>query len=178
MFPVSFFYFCPMDATEKVVLLLGSNIEPRKKFLEKAAFLLEQELGSALAGSSVYESEPWGFKASVNFLNRVLIFETDKSPELVLDICLDVEMNLGRERNNEAGYSSRTVDVDILYVGNRIINTSRLTVPHPRLQQRRFALLPLMELLPEMVHPVLEKSHKKLLIDCSDLSEVTIIKEH
>ncbi len=167
-----------MDKMEKVVLLLGSNIEPRKKFLDKAAFLLGQELGNISAGSSIYESKPWGFEASVNFLNRILVFETTKLPEVVLDICLDVEMNLGRERKDKKGYASRTIDVDILYFGNKIVKTNRLEIPHPRLQLRRFTLLPLAELLPGMVHPVLKKSQQVLLDECGDISEVTIYKEN
>ena len=167
-----------MDGVEKVVLLLGSNIEPREKFLEKALLLLQQEFGGTIAASSIYESDPWGFDAEVSFLNQVLIFETMKTPETVLDVCLDIEMNLGRERTEGMGYASRTVDVDILYFGDKIINSEKLIIPHPRLHIRRFTLLPMVELFPDMVHPVLKKSQKELLNECSDNSKVIIYKEH
>ena len=157
-----------------MVLLLGSNIEPRKKFLDKALFLLQQELGRMTASSAIYESEPWGFDAKVSFLNRVVLFETGKSPEEVLDACLNVEMNLGRERKESEGYASRTVDVDILYYGERIVNSDRLVIPHPRLHLRRFTLLPMVEVLPELVHPALMKTQKELLEICPDDSEVKL----
>jgi 2-amino-4-hydroxy-6-hydroxymethyldihydropteridine diphosphokinase len=163
-----------MDGVEKVVLLLGSNIEPRKKFLDKALFLLQQELGKKMDCSAIYESEPWGFDAKVSFLNRVVVFETRKNPEEVLEVCLDVEMNLGRERKEYEGYASRTVDVDVLYFGNRVISSDRLVIPHPRLHLRRFTLLPMVEVQPELVHPVLMKTQKELLEICPDDSEVKL----
>jgi 2-amino-4-hydroxy-6-hydroxymethyldihydropteridine diphosphokinase len=164
-----------MDGVEKVVLLLGSNIEPRKKFLDKALFLLQQELGAFSVSSEIYESEPWGFDAKVSFFNRVVVFETGKKPEEVLDVCLDVELNLGRERKESEGYLSRTVDVDVLYFGEQVVNTERLVIPHPRLHLRRFTLLPMVEVQSELVHPVLMKTQKELLEICPDDSEVKLL---
>ncbi len=170
-----FFYFCRMDETEKVVLLLGSNIEPRKQYLEEALSLLEKKLGKASVVSNIYESEPWGFEATTSFYNRVVVFKTGKLPETVLNICLQTEELLGRERSEAEGYTSRTIDVDILYFGNRIINSERLMVPHPRLASRRFALLPVAEVMPELLHPILNKNQGELLLECPDQSEVSIV---
>jgi len=164
-----------MDETEKVVLLLGSNIEPREKFLKDAVSLLEEEMGRATIVSEVYESEPWGFEAQTSFYNMAVVFETRKEPEEVLDLCLKTEKTLGRERSGNKGYVSRTMDVDIIYFGNRVINSKRLTVPHPRLHLRRFTLLPLAETVPELIHPLLNKNQKKLLHECPDKSGVKLV---
>jgi len=164
-----------MDETEKVVLLLGSNIEPRAKYLEDAISLLEGYLGKAAVVSQVYESEPWGFEAETSFYNRAVVFDIREKPEEVLNICLQTEETLGRVRSAKVGYTSRTMDVDILYFGNRVINSERLIVPHPRLSSRRFALLPLVEVIPELVHPVLNKNQKELLFECPDPSDVKLV---
>ncbi len=170
-----FFYFCAMDETEKVVLLLGSNIKPREKYLEDAVSLLEGYLGKSTAVSKVYESEPWGFESKTSFYNMAVVFDTRKTPEEVLHLCLQTEKTLGRVRSSVEGYTSRTMDVDILYFGNRVINSKRLTVPHPRLHLRRFTLLPLVETVPELIHPLLNKNQKKLLHECPDKSGVKLV---
>ena len=164
-----------MDETEKVVLLLGSNIEPREKYLEDALSLLEKKLGKASVVSKIYESEPWGFEAETLFYNRAVVFNMGKSPETVLNICLQTEELLGRVRDTAGGYTSRTMDIDILYFGNRIINSERLTVPHPRLSSRRFALLPVAEVIPELIHPILNKNQEELLLECPDQSVVKLV---
>ncbi len=164
-----------MEKTEQVVLLLGSNIEPRLTFINRAVLMLEKELGSAKSLSSIYESEPWGFEAQTPFFNRAVVFETCKPAHEILDICLKTELSLGRERNNTKGYSSRTMDVDILYYGSKIINTKTLTIPHPRLHLRKFALLPAAEIVPRLIHPLLRKNQKELLAECNDSSMVKLV---
>ena len=119
--------------------------------------------------SSSYESEPWGFETKEWFLNRVIVIETEMNPEDLLKQLLEIEHELGRERHPEIeGYSSRTADLDILYFGDKIILTDTLTVPHPRLHRRRFALLPLCEVAPNLVHPVFGLTQSELLARCSD----------
>jgi len=164
-----------MNKMEEVVLLLGSNIEPRLSFLNRAILFLEKELGTAINISEIYESEPWGFAADTSFYNRAVIFETEKKPDDVLNICLKTEKVLGRKRNNRKGYASRIMDVDVIYYGNRIINTEKLIIPHPRLHLRRFALLPLAEMAPELIHPILNKNQKELLTNCNDNSIVKLV---
>jgi 2-amino-4-hydroxy-6-hydroxymethyldihydropteridine diphosphokinase len=165
-----------MVENEKTVLLLGSNIEPRKAFIADALALLREEFGSEERLSGIYESEPWGFDAQVPFLNRVVVFETGKTPQEVLGICLDVEQKLGRKRKDGSGFVSRTIDVDVLYFGNKIVETKNLTIPHPALHLRRFTLLPLVEVIPGFVHPVLKKDNKALLNECADNLNVVLFE--
>ena len=163
--------------TETVTLLLGSDIEPRIKYLEEALHLLQNKVGNLLSVSSVYESEPWGFESSSRFLNAVVIMETEYTPEEVLEKCLAIENLAGRIRKINKEYSSRTLDVDILYYSDKIINEDDLIIPHPRMHKRRFTLLPLNELLPDFVHPVIGKTTADLLKNCKDTSVVDIFKK-
>ena len=166
-----------MSKMVKTVLLLGSNIEPRLTFLNQALSLLEEETGKAVAISEVYESEPWGFEAKTPFYNQSVMFETDKPAGEILNICMKTETVLGRKRGNTEGYVSRTIDVDILYFGNKVINTKNLVIPHPRLHLRRFALMPLTEIASGMIHPLLNKTQKELLSECPDRSEVKLVNQ-
>ena len=125
--------------------------------------------------SSAYTSEPWGFEADEWFLNVLLVVETELEPDDLMDTLLEIEKDLGRVRHPEKeGYSSRTVDLDILYYGNRIIRTEKVTAPHPKLHLRRFALLPMCELVPDFLHPEFNLSQKQLLDSCSDPSKVYV----
>ncbi len=166
-----------MSKMVKTVLLLGSNIEPRLTFLNRALSLLEEEMGKAVAISEVYESEPWGFEADTSFYNQAVMFETDKPAGEILNICMKTEAALGRKRGNTEVYTSRTIDVDILYFGNRVIKTKNLVIPHPRLHLRRFTLMPLTEIAAEMIHPLLNKTQKELLTMCPDHSEVKLVNQ-
>lgn len=165
-----------MNESVSVVLLLGSNIEPRKEYLDRAIEILQQDIGTVAGMSRIYQSEPWGFEAKVPFLNMAIVFNTDKSAKEVLTICLKTEQRLGRERKVEPGYASRKVDVDLLYYGDEIVNLPELVVPHPRLHLRRFALIPLTDVVPDMVHPVYKKNQKELLDECQDKSGVVLFK--
>ena len=114
--------------------------------------------------SSAYTTEPWGFEAEEWFLNELLVVETELEPDKLMDKLLEIEKELGRVRHPEVkGYCSRTVDLDILYYGDRIIETEKVTVPHPRLHLRRFALEPLCEIIPDFLHPIFNLSQTQLL---------------
>jgi len=154
-----------------VYLLIGGNLNDRFQLLEKANDSIANNIGTCIKKSSIYESEPWGFEASQNFLNQVLIFTTKLRPIEVLDECQKIENELGRIRES-ANYSSRTMDIDILFYNNEIITEPRLIVPHEHLHKRRFTLEPLAELTPSFIHPLLNKSLKELLENCSDMSNV------
>ncbi len=159
-------------------LLLGSNIGERNHVLNKAKELLTGRLGVLIKESEMYESEPWGFESSNKFLNKILVLKTTYSPDEILKTCLQIENELGRIRNNNSGYSSRVIDIDILYIDDLVINKKDLTVPHPRLHKRKFTIEPLAEILPDFVHPVIKKSHKQMLKDCKDKSEVNIFSKN
>ena len=162
---------------ERCFILFGSNMGDKNKIYAEACPLINNRCGRIVAQSSAYESEPWGFEAKEWFLNRLIIVETELEPETMMRQLLDIEAELGRVRHPEAGgYTSRTADLDILYYGSRIVLTDSLTIPHPRLHQRRFALLPLCELVPEFVHPAFNMTQNELLKRCFDFSEVRKIE--
>ena len=162
---------------ERCFILFGSNMGDKNKIYAQACLLINNRCGRIVAQSSAYESEPWGFDAKEWFLNRLIIVETELEPEAMMRQLLDIEAELGRVRHSEAGgYTSRTADLDILYYGSRIVLTDSLTIPHPRLHQRRFALLPLCELVPEFVHPAFNMTQTELLKRCFDFSEVRKIE--
>jgi len=156
----------------KVFLLLGGNLGDRIKLLHSAKQLIQYKIGNIEKESSIYESLPWGFEAEQNFLNQVAIINTNLSAQKVLKFCQEIENDLGRKRYSDH-YESRTMDIDILFYNDEIINDKNLIVPHPKLHQRRFTLEPLVEISPEYVHPVLKKRLQVILNDCKDNSEVT-----
>ena len=132
---------------------LGSNLGDREHTLRRALELVEGETGIAVVSvSSFRETEPWGHADQPRFLNGAAEVETDLRPRELLDALLDVERMLGRVRTGER-YGPRTIDLDLLVYGDEIVEEPGLTVPHPRLHQRRFALEPLAELSPDLVVP-------------------------
>ena len=150
-----------------VVILLGSNQGNSKGLIFKAKQLLQAKLGKCVIASSIYESEAWGFQADTAFLNQVIVIETRLKPHEILQISLGIEKELGRIRNTEA-YSSRTMDVDLLFYDDLIIEDANLQIPHPRLHLRRFTLAPLYEVLPDFLHPKIKKTMRELFESCTD----------
>ena len=158
---------------KKVFLGLGSNLGNRVENLISAKVRIGELIGPVVSESPVYETEPWGFESDEKFLNMVLCAETDLSPSGLLGRILKIESQLGRIRS-EARYSSRNIDIDILLYNNEIINETALIIPHPRMHERRFVLVPLNEIASELKHPVLKKSIKALLEECKDDSKVNL----
>jgi len=155
----------------KVYLLIGGNLGDRYSLLEQAKQEIGSRIGELIKESSVYETAPWGFIADQNFLNQVIIIKTNFSSRDVLNTCLDIENYLGRKRSSN-GYHSRTMDIDILFYNNEIIELDGLTIPHARLHQRRFTLEPLVEISSDYIHPKLKKTVVDLLNNCEDNSQV------
>ena len=168
----------------RAVLLTGGNLGEVVQTLATARRKLAERAGREVAASKLYESEPWGFEAPERFLNQVLVLDTPLEPEQLLDYCQQIEQEGGRVRpqpqtqvlQNVEGqsvadepnsplrqYSSRSLDIDILFYGDQVINTPRLQIPHPLLHRRGFVLRPLAEVLPDFVHPVLHKTVSQLL---------------
>ncbi len=160
----------------RVYLLLGSNIGNRKETLSKACKLIAQNIGVILSSSGVYESAAWGFKSNNHFLNQVLLIETEYSPQHLLSEILNIENILGRVGRSKH-YESRVIDIDILLYDNKIVEDINLKIPHPRLHQRNFALVPLVEIAGEFIHPVFNKTIKEILEECNDNLWVKIQKE-
>lgn len=156
-------------APETAYLSLGSNLGKRKINLQKAIFLIQKSLGKVVKISSVYNSPSWGFESD-DFLNTCLELITELPLENLLGELLKIEKTLGRERNLGDGYNSRTIDIDIIYYGAKIINSDCLTVPHPKMQDRRFVLKPLSDIAPQFYHPELNKDTRNLLQQCRDKS--------
>ena len=156
----------------KVVVLLGSNLGNSKLLFQRGLNLLVEKLGKLISKSGLYESPPWGFEHENNFLNQVLVLETIYSAEDVLKVCLQIETNLGRVRKKQTGYSARVIDIDLLFVNDEVFETETLVLPHPRLHLRKFTLLPLVDLMPDFIHPRLQKDMQYLLANCKDNSIV------
>lgn len=161
-----------MSAVNHVFVLLGGNIEPRLAAISNAKRELEASLGSIEKESLIYETEAWGFSTGKKFLNVVLKMQTAFNAEMFLKEALRIELKLGRQRNEGGNYSSRIIDIDILYFNSEIINGKNLIVPHPRIHLRKFTLVPLVEIAANFVHPTLKKTNKELLSICSDEVEV------
>lgn len=151
---------------------LGSNLGQRHLFLEAAKKQIHRRIGPVIGLSHIFETAPWGFEAEQAFLNQVLCCVTELSPIEALDTALAIERNLGRKRTEQLGYSSRTVDVDLLLFGEEVIKLPQLILPHPQLHKRRFVLEPLAELAPDLIHPVLLQPIRRLLEICEDDSPI------
>ena len=145
-------------------ILFGSNQGDKEAILEQACILINKRCGMLVERSSAYITEPWGFEAEEWFLNELLVVETELEPDELMDKLLEIEKELGRVRHPEVkGYCSRTVDLDILYYGDGIIQTEKVTIPHPKLHLRKFALMPLCEIIPDFLHPIFNLSQTQLL---------------
>ena len=156
-------------------ILQGSNIGNRFEMLEKSKNIISDSIGTIENESLLYESEPWGFDSSTWFLNRVLQIKTNNTPQELLNKLLQIEIQLGRVRNTtEKNYSSRTIDLDILYFNQEIINKNELTIPHPKIHLRKFTLIPLCDIASEYNHPIFRKSNSELLNHCEDHTQVKI----
>ena len=147
-------------------LLLGSNIGDRAAHLQRAQRTLAATAGAVVAASAFYETAAWGLEDQAAFLNQVLAVRTTLDAPALLAACLATEQQAGRERIQR--WAARTLDVDILLYGDVIIDTPTLSVPHPALPGRRFALTPLAEVAPQLVHPQLGQTVSELLAACPD----------
>ena len=141
---------------QMVYLLLGSNLGNRKEILDKAINLLSQKVGVVILQSKDYETAPWGITNQPDFLNLAVSIQTRLEPLQILEITQSIENQLGRVRKEKWG--ARLIDIDILFYGNEIIDEPNLKIPHPLLQERDFALTPLVEIAPNFVHPVFGKT--------------------
>lgn len=142
-----------------VYLSLGSNLGDREANLRNAIAKLG-ELGNVLAISSFYDTEPVGLTAQPWFLNCAVKLDTEKMPRQLISAILAFEQEMGRQRKQKNG--PRSIDIDILLFGSSVIETTGLTVPHPRLHERRFVLEPLAEIAPEARHPALKRTVREL----------------
>ena len=160
-----------MEYINKAFLLTGGNIGNRQLNLQKAAQLIERQVGQVVAKSAFYETAAWGLEDQPTFLNQALHISTAHNAHDLLHILLNIEQQLGRVRF--AKYGPRTIDIDLLFFNDEIINTAELVIPHPQIENRRFVLAPLCELASDYLHPVLHKTIAQLLRECPDLLPVS-----
>ena len=147
-------------AMEIAYLLLGSNLGNSKQYISDAVNLISTQVGELTNLSSLYQTASWGKTDQPDFINQVICVKTKLNPEQLLENILVIEESLGRKRTEKWG--SRTIDIDLLFYGDQIIRQENLVVPHPFLHQRRFTLMPLKELKPDLVHPVLHQTIQEL----------------
>ena len=154
-----------------VYLLLGSNLGNKLNNLHQAALMLGQQAGEVEKQSRVYETLAWGVEDQPSYLNQVLQIHTKLSPEALLQAINQIEAGMGRERRIR--WESRLIDIDILYYNEMIWQTANLVIPHPQIANRKFTLVPLAEIAPDFIHPVLKLSSQDLLNACPDTLTVT-----
>jgi 2-amino-4-hydroxy-6-hydroxymethyldihydropteridine diphosphokinase len=151
-------------------LLIGGNLGDRAAYLQLALKHIEALCGKITSSSSIYETAAWGNTNQPAFYNQAICVETTLEPENLLARLLTIEIEMGRVR--EEKYGPRTIDLDILMVNDIVLDSPTLTIPHPQLHNRRFALLPLIEIAPTLLHPVLDKTMHELLLNCPDTLDV------
>ena len=147
-------------------LLLGSNLGDSRKYLADAILEIEDRLGKLQKKSSLYQTASWGRNDQPAFINQVIELKTDLNPAMLLTGILKIEQDLGRQRSQKWG--SRTIDIDILLYEDQVINEADLVIPHPYLPVRRFSLIPLSEIAPDLIHPLSGKTIRELLNELSD----------
>lgn len=159
-----------------IFLLLGSNLGDREKHLCSAAKLIDSQIGPVSSFSSYYETSAWGKTDQPDFINQVLRLSAEIPAIELLERVLSIEKRLGRTR--EERWGSRIIDIDILFYGSETLNFPDLVIPHKLLHQRRFALMPLYEIAPDFIHPVLNKSIKEILLQLADPLSVKKLKNY
>jgi len=154
-------------------LLLGSNLGNKEENLRNAVKLLKK-FGKIRKRSAIYETEPWGFSDERNFFNIAVCMETSLNPFELLANILKIEISIGRKRQIRQ-WVAREIDIDIIFYDKLILNEEFLTIPHPHLKNRKFALVPLKEIASGFIHPVFGKSIAELLKECIDDCEVELL---
>lgn len=155
-------------------LLIGSNIGNRKQHLDEAIFFLGA-IGNIEQKSSIYETAAWGKLDQHSFLNQALLLKTKLSVYALLDSLMLIEEKMGRKRLET--YGPRIIDIDILFFDDKVIHTETLTIPHTAMAERKFTLIPLVEIAPDVIHPVYQKTIKILLKECTDELSVEKLTE-
>ncbi len=154
-----------------VCFSLGSNMGDKPGNLRQAVALLGEKLGKPCAVSSIYKTEPWGVTGHDDYLNMAVCFNTTFSPDEIFEITSSIESRLGRKRSLKT-VAPRTIDIDLLFYHDEVIKTSRLSIPHPRLKERKFVLAPLDEIMGDFKYPRTDLTIHDLLLQCKDTCSV------
>ena len=159
---------------DQVFLQLGSNMGDRVYYLNQAKRYIADEIGSIVSESRVYESAPWGVNNQKHYLNEVIEVNTVDDPYNLLKKILHIEKKIGRVR--ERKWSSRIIDIDIIFYSNVIINEKNLIIPHEYMHERNFVLQPLNDIASDFVHPILKNTVNKIMKECNDKNEIKLYK--
>ncbi len=151
---------------QTIYLHTGTNLGHREHNLRMASMLIRGNIGRETKASSWYITEPWGKTRQPQFLNQALEVQTHLTPQQVLETIHKIEKHMGRKKSDK--WSARVIDIDILFFGDLIIETKRLTLPHKLLHLRNFVLNPMLEIAPDLVHPVLKKTIRELVEESED----------
>ncbi|MFK7981819.1 MAG: 2-amino-4-hydroxy-6-hydroxymethyldihydropteridine diphosphokinase [Saprospiraceae bacterium] len=158
----------------KVFFSIGGNLGNRQANLVTAITEITKKVGAVSSISSIYETKAWGVENQPDFLNQVLLVTTKLSPMETLETVLNIELEMGRVRAQK--WYTRIIDIDLLFFDNQVINSKKLTIPHPFIAKRNFVLAPLAEIAPDFIHPILQKSIKELYKKSPDPLKVEVIK--
>lgn len=162
-----------------VYLCLGSNKTERLNYIQQATSLLGMnENIKIIRTSAIYETEPWGNKDQGWFVNAILEASVKCSPEELLKICNEIEIKLGRNRDQEQHWGERSIDIDIIFYDDLVIQTENLTIPHIYMHERAFVLVPLLELIPDFVHPIFKKTVMQLYEELPEPEGVLLYGTH
>jgi 2-amino-4-hydroxy-6-hydroxymethyldihydropteridine diphosphokinase len=159
-----------LNNSEKVMIGLGSNVGDKRKNMSLALQLIEAQVGHIQKCSSLYETDPWGMEEQAVFLNQVIAVDTDKNPWQILSEISKIETILNK--NKKVHWGPRAIDLDILLYGQKIIFENSLIIPHPFMHLRNFVIVPLNEIAPDIVHPLLGKAFSDLMAICEDKTKV------
>lgn len=165
-----------MKTQHQVVLSIGSNQGNRLENIESCIDLIHQEVGTVIRVSKLYETPAWGFESDA-FYNCALLLHTSSSAHKILNQVLKVEKQLGRIRSNQEGYQSRTIDIDLIVFDDEIIDSEKLQIPHPLMQNRNFVLFPIQDLKLDWKHPILHKTISELMAISPDDSVCTVVQD-
>jgi len=156
-----------------VFISLGGNLGNTLEIFKNSYLEIEKKIGRISAFSKIYQTAAWGKTDQADFLNQVISLETDLNPEKIMSTLLEIELFFGRRR--DVIWGPRILDLDILFLGNQIVSSENLAIPHPQIAHRRFVLIPMVEIAPHFMHPVLQQTMSELLEETSDLQSVQLI---
>jgi len=152
---------------------LGGNLGNTIEIFQNSIDFLTKKVGKITQLSSLYQTAAWGPIPQNDFINQVIEVETYLSAQELMDALLEIELQMGRIRNERWG--PRTLDLDIIFFDDQIISTENLEIPHPRMTERKFVLVPMTEINPSFVHPKIQKTMEQLLLECEDECECRIV---